>query len=71
MKYKKFETEKLAFNFSESVCKQKGCAGTTKYWYNVIQAIDGWYAVIYDDADIPDTTEVEPQWIKNTENKMG
>lgn len=67
MKYKKFESEKLALEFSESMCKKKGCSGVTKYWYNVLLATDGWYAVIYDDADIPGTTEVEPQWIENAE----
>lgn len=67
MKYKKFESEKLALDFSESVGKEKGCSGTTKYWYNILQATDGWYTVIYDDADIPDATEVEPKWIENAE----
>ena len=69
MKYKKFESEKLALNFSESICKKKGCIGTTKYWYNVLQATDGWHAVIHDDADIPDATEVEPKWIENAERR--
>lgn len=67
MKFKKFESKKLALDFSEQECNKNGCSGVTKYWYNVIEAIDGWYVVIHDDAEIEGTTEVEPQWIANEE----
>lgn len=67
MKYKKFETEKSALEFSAGMCESKGCNGVTKYWYNVIEAIDGWYVVIHDDAEIEGATEVEPKWIANEE----
>lgn len=67
MRFKRFDTQQEALNYSEELCKKYNCSGVTKYWYNVIEAIDGWYVVIHDDAEIEGATEVEPKWIANEE----
>lgn len=67
MKFKKFDSEKDALNFSEQECKKNGCDGVTKYLYSVIEAIDGWYVIINDGANIEGATEDQPQWIEDEE----
>lgn len=65
MKFKKFDSEKSALDYSENECNKNKCLGVTKYWYNVKQGIDGWYVVIHDGAEVEGAVIVEPQWFSN------
>lgn len=52
MRFKRFDTQQDALNYSEELCKKYNCSGVTKYLYDVKQAIDGWYLLINDDIQI-------------------
>jgi hypothetical protein len=62
MKYKKFTTEKDALDFSVNECVIRNCGLTTKYWYCVREAKDGWYSIIDDDAKVEGATDAQPEW---------
>lgn len=62
MKYKKFATEKAALDFSANECVIRNCGLTTKYWYCVREANDGWYVIIHDGAEIEDSADTQPEW---------
>lgn len=65
MRFKKFDTQQEALNYSEELCNQYKCSGVTKYLYDVKQAVDGWYILINDDIEIDAAIIDEPEWNVN------
>lgn len=69
MRFKRFDTQQEALNYSEELCKKHNCCGVTKYLYDVKQAIDGWYLLINDDIEISGEIVCEPKWNLNDEKQ--